>query len=147
MMAQELVTAIQEGCKLIVILVDNEGFASIGSLSDSLGSGGFGTRYRFRDESGALEGGPLPTDLAANAASLGAVVHRAGSIDEVHEALKVARDDDRTSVVHVQTDPGAPTPSSGVWWDVPVAEVSDMPSVRRVRSDYESHRRTVRHYL
>ena len=147
MMAQELVTAIQEGCKLIVILVDNGGFASIGSLSQSLGSGGFGTRYRFRDESGALEGDPLPVDLAANAASLGAVVHRASSIDEVHEALKVARDDDRTSVVHVETDPGAPVPSSGVWWDVPVAEVSDMPSVRRVRSDYESHRRTVRHYL
>ena len=49
MMAQEIVTAVQEGIKLTIVLLDNHGFASIGGLSESVGSGGFGTRYRYRD--------------------------------------------------------------------------------------------------
>ncbi|HUH08622.1 MAG TPA: 3D-(3,5/4)-trihydroxycyclohexane-1,2-dione acylhydrolase (decyclizing) [Egibacteraceae bacterium] len=147
MMAQELVTAVQEGVKLIVVLVDNQGYASIGSLSESLGSGGFGTRYRYRDADGALEGDVLPVDLAANAASLGAVVHRAETLAQLREALKAAREETRTTVVCIRTDPSAPAPGSGVWWDVPVAEVSDMPAVQAARSEYETQRRAQRHFL
>ena len=114
MMAQEIVTAIAERIKLTIILVQNHGFASIGSLSESLGSQRFGTSYRYRDpQSGLLDGDLLPVDLAANAASLGASVLRARTIAEFRAALGQARTADRTTVVYVETDPLAPVPVRG----------------------------------
>jgi 3D-(3,5/4)-trihydroxycyclohexane-1,2-dione acylhydrolase (decyclizing) len=144
MMAQELVTSIQEGCKLTVVIVDNQGWASIGGLSKSLGTEGWGTRYRYRDEHGRLEGDVLPVDLAANAASLGASVHRASTVDGLRAALKAARESEVTTVVYVHTDASVSVPNSGTWWDVPVAEVATMPAVRDARADYERHRKDVR---
>jgi 3D-(3,5/4)-trihydroxycyclohexane-1,2-dione acylhydrolase (decyclizing) len=147
MMAQELVTTVAEGVKLTVVLVDNHGFASIGGLSASLGGGGFGTRYRYRDADGQLEGDVLPVDLAANAASLGADVLRAGGVEELREALATARKSPRTTVVHVRTDPAVSVPSYESWWDVPVAEVSDSPTVRAARAGYARKRTRERPYL
>ncbi|MCW2887128.1 MAG: iolD [Streptosporangiaceae bacterium] len=148
MMAQELVTAVQEGVKLIVVLVQNHGFASIGNLSESVGAQRFGTRYRYRDPvTGGLDGDVLPVDLAANAASLGANVLRAGSVKEFRVALREAVASDRTTVVHVETDPLAPAPGSDAWWDVPVAEVSELASTRDSRARYESDRQAQRPYL
>ena len=138
MLSSELVTAVQEGIKLIVVLVQNHGFQSIGSLSRSVGVQGFGTRYRYRDpESGRLDGEFLPVDLAANAASLGASVLRAGSVAELSAALAAARAAERTTVIHVETDPSVPSPDSEAWWDVPVAEVSALDSAREARAGYE----------
>jgi 3D-(3,5/4)-trihydroxycyclohexane-1,2-dione acylhydrolase (decyclizing) len=137
MMAQELVTAVQEGVKLNVVLVQNHGFQSIGALSESVGSQRFGTRYRYRNpRTGQLDGDLLPVDLAANAASLGAEVLRATTIDELRAALSKARASSRTTVVHVETDPMVPAPDSGSWWDVPVAEVSALEPTRRAREGY-----------
>ncbi len=148
MMAQELVTAVQEGIKLIVVLVQNHGFASIGALSESLGSQRFGTRYRYRNpDTGALDGERLPVDLAANAASLGAAVRSVTSIEDLEAALRDARASSRTTVVHVETDPLVAAPSSEAWWDVPVSEVAELDSTRAARSDYERHKRTQRTYL
>jgi len=148
MMAQELVTAVAEGVKLTVVLVDNQGFASIGALSESLGSQRFGTAYRYRDAaSGRLDGGPLPVDLAANAASLGADVLRAGTVAEFRAALVKARDAGHTTVVHVRTDPLAGAPDSGAWWDVPVAEASTLDTTRAARAEYEYAKRAQRTYL
>jgi len=148
MMAQELVTAVQEGIKLTVVLVQNHGFASIGALSESIGSQRFGTRYRYRNpDTGALDGDLLPVDLAANAASLGADVRHARTIDELEAALREARASSRTSVVHVETDPLVSAPSSDAWWDVPVSEVAELDSTRAARSGYEQHKRTQRTYL
>jgi 3D-(3,5/4)-trihydroxycyclohexane-1,2-dione acylhydrolase (decyclizing) len=148
MMAQEIVTAVQEGIKLTIVVVQNHGFASIGALSESLGSQRFGTRYRFRNpDSGALDGDRLPVDLAANAASLGAEVLRATTVEEFDEALRAARDAPRTTVVHVETDPLVPAPSSEAWWDVPVAEVSGLDSTRDARAGYELSKREQRTYL
>ena len=99
MMAQEIVTSIQEGYKLIIVLLDSQGYASIGGLSRAVGSGGFGTQYRYRNaESGALDGAPLPVDLAANAESLGAIVHRATDRASLDAALAAARAAERTTV-------------------------------------------------
>ena len=138
MLSSELVTAVQEGIKLIVVLVQNHGFQSIGSLSRSVGVQGFGTRYRYRDpESGRLDGEFLPVDLAANAASLGASVLRAGSVAELSAALAAARAAEGTTVIHVETDPSVPSPDSEAWWDVPVAEVSALDSAREARAGYE----------
>ena len=84
MMATEIVTAVSEGIKLNIVLVQNQGFGSIGALSESLGSQRFGTAYRYRDPaSGLLDGDVLPVDLAANAASLGADVIRARTVKDL----------------------------------------------------------------
>jgi 3D-(3,5/4)-trihydroxycyclohexane-1,2-dione acylhydrolase (decyclizing) len=148
MMAQELVTAVQEGVKLVVVLVQNHGFASIGALSQSLGSARFGTAYRYRDPAtGRLDGDILPVDLAANAASLGVDVLRASGVEELRSQLTAAVASPRTTLVHVETDPTVPAPDSDAWWDVPVAEVSEVDGVRSARAAYEEHKRAQRRYL
>jgi 3D-(3,5/4)-trihydroxycyclohexane-1,2-dione acylhydrolase (decyclizing) len=150
MMAQELVTAVAEGVKLIVVLVQNQGFASIGALSETVGAQRFGTAYRYRDPAtGRLDGGVLPVDLAANAQSLGARVLRAQTIGEFRAALIQAREDPGPGpvVVHVETDPLAPAPSSQSWWDVPVAEVAALDSTRQARKAYEAGRAQQRQFL
>ena len=148
MMAQEIVTAVSEGIKLIVVLVQNHGFASIGALSESLGSQRFGTNYRYRNpETGLLDGDVLPVDLAANAASLGASVIRARTIEQFRAALAQAKAADRTTVVHVETDPLAPVPSSQSWWDVPVSEVAALDSTQKARAEYEAAKSNQRAYL
>ena len=148
MMAQELVTAVQEGIKLIVILVQNNGFASIGELSDTVGSQRFGTWYRYRNpETGRLDGDVLPVDLAANAASLGVQVLRATTVDEFEAALLKAKRATGPVLVHVATDPLAPAPSSESWWDVPVAEVAALDSTVTARKTYEINKANQRDYL
>jgi 3D-(3,5/4)-trihydroxycyclohexane-1,2-dione acylhydrolase (decyclizing) len=140
MLAQELVTAVAEHQKLIVVLVQNHGYASIGALSESVGSQRFGTRYRYRDPAtGRLDGAPLPVDLAANAASLGARAERVETIAQLCTALEAARaaTEARPIVIHIEVDPLVPAPSSEAWWDVPVAETSTLDTVRDARAAYE----------
>ncbi len=146
MMAQELVTAVQEGIKLIVVLVQNHGFASIGALSESLGSQRFGTRYRYRTPTG-LDGEVLPVDLAANAASLGATVMSVTDLAGFEKAFAEARSSDVTTVIHVETDPLVPSPESPAWWDVPVAETATLESTRDARATYEKNKARQRSHL
>jgi len=130
MMSQEIITSIQEGYKLIIILINNNGYASIGGLSKHLGTEGFGTYYKYRNnETGHLDGNCLPVDLAANAESLGAVVLRTKSIDEFKTALVKAKEQPVTAVVYIETDREYQT-ADYAWWEVPVAQVSASPSVR-----------------
>lgn len=143
MLSSELATAVQEGLKLIVVLIDNRGFASIGALSRSVGTDGFGTRYRRRLQGSlSLDGDPedadalLPIDLAANAESLGARVIRAEGIDALGQALAQARRAEGLVVVSVRADRRAETPSYESWWDVPVAAVSERAEVRVARESY-----------
>jgi 3D-(3,5/4)-trihydroxycyclohexane-1,2-dione acylhydrolase (decyclizing) len=148
MMAQEIVTSVQEDHKLIIVLVDSGGFASIGALSRSLGSGGFGTSYRYRDQSTRRLDGPLlPVDLAANADSLGARVFRASDRPSLERALDQARSADRTAVVYVPVDPTARVPGCGCWWDVPVSEVSEQETVKRARRDYDEGQKKQRWFV
>jgi 3D-(3,5/4)-trihydroxycyclohexane-1,2-dione acylhydrolase (decyclizing) len=148
MMAQEIVTAVAEGIKLTIILVQNHGFASIGALSEQLGSQRFGTSYRYRNvKTGLLDGDILPVDLAENAASLGADVLKTSTAGEFRAALERAAASDQTTVVYVETDPLAPAPSSEAWWDVPVSEVSALDSTQQARAAYEAAKRTQRPYL
>lgn len=146
MMAQEIVTAIQEGIKLTVLLLDNHGFASIGGLSESLGSGGFGTEYKFRDEDGQLSGEVLATDLAANAASMGARVMTVKNRQDLQGVLAEARAETRTTVIVVPVDRNCRVGGFESWWDVPVAEVSTMPSVQQAYTDYSINRQKERYY-
>jgi 3D-(3,5/4)-trihydroxycyclohexane-1,2-dione acylhydrolase (decyclizing) len=150
MMAQELVTAVQEHLKIIVVLVQNHGFASIGELSETVGAERFGTRYRYRNpETGRLDGGILPVDLAANAESLGVRVLRARTIDEFRSAVEEAKksDADGPVMVHVETDPLVPAPSSESWWDVPVADVAELNATRDARTTYAENKSNQRLFL
>ncbi|WNG90373.1 3D-(3,5/4)-trihydroxycyclohexane-1,2-dione acylhydrolase (decyclizing) [Mycobacterium sp. ITM-2016-00317] len=144
MMATELVTAVQEGVKVIPVLVQNHGFASIGGLSDSVGSQRFGTSYRYRGKDGRLDGDRLPVDLAANAASLGADVIRVTTAAEFSDAVKVAKAGDRTTVIHVETDPMIFAPDSQSWWDVPVSEVSTLESTQQAHQRYADWKKVQR---
>jgi 3D-(3,5/4)-trihydroxycyclohexane-1,2-dione acylhydrolase (decyclizing) len=153
MMNSEIVTSIQEGHKLTVVLVDNSGFSSIGALSRSVGSEGFGTHYRYR-KNGSLgldseeePGEVLPVDLASNAESLGAHAIRTTSVDELRDALKEARVVDRTVVIHIPVDRYLGVPDYDSFWDVPVAEVSEMDTVVAARKEYTENRKAERRYL
>ncbi|HEX6702415.1 MAG TPA: thiamine pyrophosphate-dependent enzyme, partial [Gaiellaceae bacterium] len=153
MLSEAIVTSIQEGFKLTVVLVDNHGFNSIGALSRSLGTDGFGTRFEARRNGslGVDSAGPvtaaLPVDLAANAASLGAKVLRAHGVDELRRALEEAKGHDSTVVIHVEVDRYAGVPNYESWWDVPVSEVAGVDTVRAARKEYEEARRAERHHL
>jgi 3D-(3,5/4)-trihydroxycyclohexane-1,2-dione acylhydrolase (decyclizing) len=153
MMNAEIVTSIQEGYKLTIVLVDNSGFSSIGALSRSVGSQGFGTQYRYRKngtiglDSEEDPGDVLPVDLAANAASLGAHVMRASSVRELRDALREAKAVDRTVMIHIPVDRYEGVPDYESFWDVPVAEVSEMESVVAARKEYAQNRRAERRYL
>jgi 3D-(3,5/4)-trihydroxycyclohexane-1,2-dione acylhydrolase (decyclizing) len=158
MMPGDLATAVAEGIGIVVVIADNGGYASIGALSRSIGSAGFGTHYR-RSENGGPPldapdaGGPAAplrashVDLAANAESLGLRVLRATSIDELRAALEEARRDVGPVAVHIEVDRYAGVPSYEGWWDVPVAEVSEDDAVRGARAEYERARAAQRHYL
>lgn len=150
MMPTELVTAVQERVKVVVVLVQNLGFHSIGSLSQSLGSQRFGTSYRARGADGRLDGQTLPVDLAANARSLGAhvveVEDRDGLVAAIHEA-KGWPADGGPFVIHVQTDPLVHGPDSASWWDVPVSEISELTSTREAFDAYRERKTGQRAYL
>ncbi|MGA8988697.1 3D-(3,5/4)-trihydroxycyclohexane-1,2-dione acylhydrolase (decyclizing) [Aeromicrobium sp.] len=146
MMNTELVTAVAEGIKIIVVLVQNHGFASIGALSESLGSQRFGTQYRYRTDTG-IDGDRLPVDLAANAASLGADVLPVSTIADFRAAIGTARRSTRTTVIHVETDPSTSAPDSHAWWDVPVAETSTLESTQVARATYDEHKSHQRTHL
>lgn len=153
MMNSEIVTSIQEHYKLIIVLLDNAGFKSIGALSRSLGQDGFGTRYVYLrngawpTDTAGLDVQTLPVDLAANARSLGAHVIECKTYGDFVEALKAVRATDRTSVIYIQNDRYAGIPNYEGWWDVPVAEVSAMPSVQAARAEWEAMRGQERYFL
>ena len=153
MMAQEIVTSIQERAKLTVVLVDNEGFASIGGLSRSKGTAGFGTRYRYRvdgslgDDLGDDDSARLPVDLALNAEGLGAHVFRARNIEDLRDALVAARKIERTVVIHVPVDRYEAVPNYDSWWEVPVAEVAESVDVKKARVENERGLARRRWYL
>jgi 3D-(3,5/4)-trihydroxycyclohexane-1,2-dione acylhydrolase (decyclizing) len=152
MMNSEIVTSVQEGYKLIIVLLDNAGFKSIGSLSRSLGQQGFGTRYVY-PQNGVLPGDeatevqPLPVDLAANARSLGAHVITCATYDDFIAALGAAQQTDRTTVIYIRNDRYVGVPGYESWWDVAVAEVSDLPTVQAARKEWEALRAREREYF
>ena len=136
MMAQEIVTSLQEGYKLNIVLLDNHGFSSIGGLSRSCGNEGMGTNYRYRRD-GKYDGDLLPVDFVSNAASLGAWAARARTRDELSSALIAGRKNPGTSVVVVETAYEERIPGYESWWDVAIAEVSEREPVRAARKKYE----------
>ncbi|MBI3957811.1 MAG: 3D-(3,5/4)-trihydroxycyclohexane-1,2-dione acylhydrolase (decyclizing), partial [Chloroflexi bacterium] len=153
MMNADITTSVQEGFKLTIVLMDNQGFKSIGGLSRSLGQSGFGTRYvypkngRLATDEDGMDVQPLPIDLAQNAASLGAHVIQCNSVDEVVAALQTAKSIERTVVIHVTNDRYLGVPGYESWWDVPVAEASEIDTVAAAREEWEEMRAKERYFL
>ncbi len=146
MLSSEIVTAVQEELKLTIVLVDNHGFNSIGGLSRSLGTDGFGTLYRYRQngslglDSDSSPAPPLPVDLASNAESLGAKVIRCRTVADLRSGLEAAKGEDSTIVLAIEVDRYEGVPDYESWWDVPVAEVSEVEAVQAARTAYERAR-------
>ncbi|MEU6294795.1 3D-(3,5/4)-trihydroxycyclohexane-1,2-dione acylhydrolase (decyclizing) [Streptomyces erythrochromogenes] len=146
----EIVTAVQEGVPIRLVVLDNHGYASIGGLSGAVGGEGFGTAYRFRAPDGAYTGDPLPVDLAANAASLGMAVIRARTVRDLREALAEARSATRPTCVYVQTrtpDTVSGPPPAQAWWDVPVAETATRKAAAEAREEYDRQAAQRRRHL
>lgn len=152
MLSTELVTAVAEGIKIIVVLIQNHGYASIGHLSETVGSERFGTKYRYLEDAAAFDGErTLPVDLAANARSYGIDVVEiepgAGAAQRLHDAVVAAKASDASTLIHIDSDPLIYAPDGEGWWDVPVAAVSELDSTRSAREDYERQQRAQRPLL
>ena len=144
MMSQEIATAIQEGVKINIILLDNHGFSSIGGLSRACGSEGFGTEYRYRVD--GLKGKIQPIDFVANAASLGARAERANSLEELARSIESCKQGNGVSVIVVETDYHDRVPGYESWWDVAVAEVSASEPVQRAYREYAAGKKRERYF-
>ena len=145
--SQEIMTAVQEGLKLTVLLVDNYGYGSIAALSETRGSQGFACRFNYRGEDGQFSDDRIDIDLPANAASYGADVLTATTADELTQALAQAAEIDNTVVIYVKVDAKGRFGGSGAWWDVPVSEVSEVDSTQQARKEYEAEVANQRLYL
>jgi 3D-(3,5/4)-trihydroxycyclohexane-1,2-dione acylhydrolase (decyclizing) len=148
MLSAELATAVQEGLKLTVVLLDSHGFRSISGLARASGERNSFNDFRVRDRAtGELTGAPLPIDFAANARSLGADAVVAEDARALEQALAAARKSARTTVIVAEIDSAVEVPAYDSWWDVPIAEVSTSESVREARRAYEERLATERHLL
>ena len=147
MLPMEIATMAQEGLKVIIVLLQNHGFASIGALSESRGSQRFGTKYRTRNAAGRLEGDFVPFDLAANAASWGADVLKCNGMAEFRANYEKAVASDRLTVLYIETNLYGPNPPGTAWWDVPVSQVSELESTQKAYGEYLEEKKGQRHYL
>src|SRR3954447_21495153 len=145
--SQEIMTAVQEGLKLTVLLVDNYGYGSIAALSETRGSQGFACRFNYRGDDGQYSDDRINVDLAANAASYGADVLTATTASELKQALSDAAKIDNTVVIYIKVDAKGRFGGSGAWWDVPVSEVSELESTQQARKEYEEQVSEQRLYL
>ena len=152
MLAQEIVTSIQENFKLTIILINNHGYKSIGSLSRSLGSGGYGTRFLYRNEqTGIIDGDEtnksvtLPVNLASNVKSLGAYVIECKTFNDIQNALIKAKSIDKTTVVYTECDRHQEI-EGHAWWEVSISEVSKMKNVQKAYKEYIKHKKNQKFY-
>ena len=148
MLPQEIATIVSENLKVILVLLQNHGFASIGGLSESRGSQRFGTNYRMRDDaSDRLDGANVPIDLAGNARSFGADVLEVNGIEEFRVAYATAVASPRTTLIYIETDLYGPNPPASAWWDVAVSQTSRLPSTQQAHLEYLQQKSPQRHYL
>jgi 3D-(3,5/4)-trihydroxycyclohexane-1,2-dione acylhydrolase (decyclizing) len=153
MLNSELVTAVAEGIKIIVILIQNHGYASIGHLSETVGSGRFGTKFRAFDEVARnfQSEQKLPVDLAMNARSYGLdvieIAQSPNAIEHLRAAITTAKASDHSTFIHIESDPLLYSPGGEGWWDVPVSETSTLEPTQRARAQYEQQRASQRPLL
>ncbi|MBP1966513.1 3D-(3,5/4)-trihydroxycyclohexane-1,2-dione acylhydrolase (decyclizing) [Paenibacillus aceris] len=125
MMHSEMVTSLQEGRKITVLMFDNHGFQCIHNLQRSQGSDGFGNEFRYRSQAtGGLTGEYMSIDFAAHARSLGAKAYKVSTAEELKLALQQAKQESVTTLIEIKVVPGTNTDGYESWWNVGVPEVS-----------------------
>ncbi|WP_158045934.1 3D-(3,5/4)-trihydroxycyclohexane-1,2-dione acylhydrolase (decyclizing) [Skermanella pratensis] len=137
MMNSELQTSVMLGRKLIVTVLDNRGFGCIDRLQRACGGESFNNLVETVDH----RADESWIDFAGHARSLGATSEKVASIAELEQALRRARQSDRTYVVVIDTDPMPTTEAGGAWWDVAVPEVSERAQVEEAFAAYVDARR------
>jgi 3D-(3,5/4)-trihydroxycyclohexane-1,2-dione acylhydrolase (decyclizing) len=147
MMNSEIVTSIQEGMKIIIMVSNNNGYSSVGRVSEQVGSEGFGCHYRYRGESGWYDGAVLPVDFAKIAEGMGAIGLHANTKDALADAITFAKHADRTTVIVTETDWHERVPGYGFWWDMATAHVSEMEAVNEARQRYEAEKKNQRYLI
>ncbi|WP_281355599.1 3D-(3,5/4)-trihydroxycyclohexane-1,2-dione acylhydrolase (decyclizing) [Amycolatopsis acididurans] len=148
MMNTEIATAVQDGIKIIVVLIDNRGFSSVGRVSEQVGSEGFGCHFRARSDSGWYSGQPLEVDFEAVCRGLGAEAVTVKTKSDLESALQDARESDQTRCIVIATDWHERVPGyASCWWDMATAEVSTIPAVREARQDYEKEKSRERYLM
>ena len=147
MLNHEIVTSIQEGLKITIVLNDNHGYQCIHGLQRSCGGKSFGNEFRRRtEENRRLEGEDVDIDFMANAKSLGATVFKAEDESSLLEALKAARKEKRTSLIYIPVDANSNIPGYS-WWDVPMSDSSENPNVMEARKAYKEAKSKQRFYF
>ena len=147
MMNSEIVTAVQENQKLIIVLINNRGFGSINGLSLSLGSEGFGNQYRKREkETGEYTGDELPVDYTAHAKSMGIDAVKVKTKQRLEKSIRQARENDGSTLIEILVDRSVGVPGYEAWWDVPVAEVSKSDRVTKIRKEYDKKKKGERNF-
>lgn len=137
----ELVTALQERLKVTVVLSENHGYQVIRQLQMNRAGRSFGNEFRARDDAThRLEGDYIPIDFVQHAASMGARTWHVTTPDTLEMALMEARDEHRSCVIVVETEPHHYLPGAGVWWDVAPAEATNDPITDERRTAYENER-------
>ncbi len=148
MMGSDIVTAIQENVKIIVVVVDNSGYSSVGRVSEQVGSEGFGCHFRKRGTGGWYDGETMTVDFAKVCEGYGAKVLRAETPAELDDALQQARAASVTTCIYVRTDWHERVPGySTCWWDMATAQVSENQGIDAARKDYEANKGRQRYLM
>lgn len=147
MLHSELVTSVQEGAKINVILMDNMEFGCINNLQMGHGMGSFGTEMRFRNkETGLLDGGLVPVDFAKNAEAYGCKAFTVRNEEELLAALEAVKQSEVSTLIDIKVLPKTMTEGYNAWWRVGTAEVAEKASIVEATEDQKSHLAEAREY-
>ncbi len=146
LMHSELVTSLQEGKKINILLFDNAGFGCINNLQMGNGIGNLATEFRFRDEQGQLSGGIMPIDYAMVAAGYGCKTYTATTLEELKAALEEAKKQTISTLIDIKVLPKTMTDGYDSWWNVGLASTSQNPKQQEAYEQLLKDRAKARKY-
>ena len=146
LMHSELITSLQEGKKINVLLFDNCGFGCINNLQMSNGIGNLATEFRYRDEKGGLNGGMMPIDYAMVAAGYGCKTYTARTLEELKAALLDAQKQTVSTLIDIKAMPKTMTDGYGAWWNVGLASTTENENQKKAYDNLIENRAKARKY-
>jgi len=146
MLHTELVTSLQEGRKINVLLFDNCGFGCINNLQMSNGIGNLATEFRYREQDGRLNGGLMPIDFAKSAEGYGVKTYKATTLSELKSALEDSQRQTISTLIDIKVLPKTMTEGFQSWWHVGIASTSEKESVRKAYESKEASLKNARLY-
>ncbi len=146
MMHSELITSLQEGRKINVLLFDNCGFGCINNLQMGNGIGNLATEFRYRDESGKLLGGLIPISYATVAAGYGCKTYTATNLEELKAALLDAKKQTVSTLIDIKVLPKTMTDGYNAWWNVGLASTTSVPAQQKAYEGLLESRAKARKY-